>query len=248
MKFDIRFPVVILLFLLSSCYGKGGGENRHNSGNSDSISEKPAEIAASPPEKSELEVLENEMSNSCFTKFMKLVKENRSVEALDFYMHNQEGFADELETCEKIYRFSDGVIIPMIYIYKDSVEAEKELLKIHAFNSKYFESVNQMRGDESETSPEYLHTLGLLAISYARLHEFDLGLKISDKLLKLLEKVYGRDCSDYANSLYNKANILAMSGKDLEARHTYLDAKEIYEKIGMQDSDEYMATISKLSK
>lgn len=247
MSFDIRFPVVIFLFLLSSCSGKGSGENQLNSGITDSISKKPAETEAGSPGKMELEELENDMSNTCFTKFMKLVKENRSAEALDFYLHNQEDFAAEFETCEKIYRFSDGVIIPMIYIYKDSVEAKKQLLKIHSFNSKYFESVNQMRGDDSETSPEYLHTLGLLAISYARLNEFDQSLKISDKLLKLLEKVYGRDCSDYANTLYNRANILAMSGKDVEARHTYLNAKELYEKLGMQDSGEYLATITRLS-
>lgn len=247
MSFDIRYPLAILLLLLSACSGKGRNENQPRTGTSDSLYSASAESEASRPQPLGLDELESDQTNTLFPKFMKLVKENRSAEALDFYLHNQEDFAAEFETCEKIYRFSDGVIIPMIYIYKDSVEAKKQLLKIHSFNSKYFESVNQMRGDDSETSPEYLHTLGLLAISYARLNEFDQSLKISDKLLKLLEKVYGRDCSDYANTLYNRANILAMSGKEVEARHTYLDAKELYEKLGMQDSGEYLATITRLS-
>lgn len=247
MSFDIRYPLAILLLLLSACSGNGRKDNQPRTGTSDSLYSASAESEASRPQPLGLDELESDQTNTLFPKFMKLVKENRSAEALDFYLHNQEDFAAEFETCEKIYRFSDGVIIPMIYIYKDSVEAKKQLLKIHSFNSKYFESVNQMRGDDSETSPEYLHTLGLLAISYARLNEFDQSLKISDKLLKLLEKVYGRDCSDYANTLYNRANILAMSGKDVEARHTYLDAKELYEKLGMQDSGEYLATITRLS-
>lgn len=248
MSFDIRYPLAILLLLLSACSGKGRNENQPYPGTSDSLYSASAESEANRPQPMELDELESDQTKTLFPQFMKLVKENRSGEALDFYLHNQEGFANELESCEKIYRFSDGVIIPMINIYKDSVEAKRELLRIHSFNSKYFESVNQMRGDDSETSPEYLQTLGLLAISYARLNEFDQSLKISDKLLKLLEKVYGRDCSDYANTLYNRANILAMSGKDVEARHIYLDAKELYEKLGMQDSGEYLATISRLSK
>lgn len=248
MSFDIRYPLAILLLLLSACSGKGRNENQPDPGTSDSLYSASAESEANRPQPMELDELESDQTKTLFPQFMKLVKENRSGEALDFYLHNQEGFANELESCEKIYRFSDGVIIPMINIYKDSVEAKRELLRIHSFNSKYFESVNQMRGDDSETSAEYLQTLGLLAISYARLNEFDQGLKISDKLLKLLEKVYGRNCSDYANTLFNRANILAMSGKMVEARHTYLDAKELYEKLGMQDSGEYMATINKLSK
>jgi|GEM_PF-5922395 len=248
MSFHIRYPLAILLLLLSACSGKGGKENQPDSGTSDSLYSASAESEANRPQPLELEELQSDQTKTLFPQFMKLVKENRSGEALDFYLHNLEGFANELESCEKIYRFSDGVIIPMINIYKDSVEAKRQLLRIHSFNSKYFESVNQMRGDDSETSAEYLQTLGLLAISYARLNEFDQGLKISDKLLKLLEKVYGRDCSDYANTLFNRANILAMSGKDVEARHTYLDAKELYEKLGMQDSGEYLATINKLSK
>lgn len=248
MSFDIRYPLAILLLLLSACSGKDRNENQPYPGTSDSLYSASAESEANRPQPMELDELESDQTKTLFPQFMKLVKENRSGEALDFYLHNQEGFANELESCEKIYRFSDGVIIPMINIYKDSVEAKRELLRIHSFNSKYFESVNQMRGDDSETSAEYLQTLGLLAISYARLNEFDQGLKISDKLLKLLEKVYGRNCSDYANTLFNRANILAMSGKMVEARHTYLDAKELYEKLGMQDSGEYLATIDRLSK
>lgn len=248
MSFDIRYPLVIFLILLSACSGKGRKENQPHSGTSDSLYSASAESEANRPQPIELYELESDQTKTLFPQFMKLVKENRSAEALDFYLNNQEGFANEFETSEKIFRFSNGIIIPLIYTHKDSVEANRELLKLHSFNSEYFEGINQLRGDYSETASEYLQTLGKLAVSYARLNEFEKGLNISDKLLRLMENIYGRNCSDYANSLYNRANILSMSGKVVEARHTYLDAKELYEKLGMQDSGEYLATINKLSK
>lgn len=177
-----------------------------------------------------------------------LFKEGKYKESLVLYYENQNDVLVALETSEKIYKFHNELMIPVIYNQYDSVEAYRRIAELHEKDKWYIEMVMTSSGDTINAPGYYYSTLNSLSDAYYRTGEYEKAAESSMKLLTALEMHENRDSLGYANVLYNTASYLKKTKSDAKARNLLLKAKKIYEEMGMKESDEYRNTMMRIKQ
>lgn len=187
-------------------------------------------------------------SGLILNRVLDLFKEGKYKESLVLYYENQNDVLVALETSEKIYKFHNELMIPVIYNQYDSVEAYRRIAELHEKDKWYIEMVMTSRGDTINAPGYYYNTLNSLSDAYFRTGEFEKAAESSMKLLKALEMHENRDSLGYANVLYNTAAFLKKIKSDAKAGNLLLKAKKIYEDLGMKDSEEYKNTMRRINE
>lgn len=242
--------VIVSAFIAASC-GQRGDDKGVVSANNDSIKRSTIGkiIKTTNSGLTEDSVMNHiAITRKMFEHFRELIKGGKQREALDYYFKNKVDIAIALETSEKIYRFDNEIIIPLIYSQCDSTEAFQKIVQIHEFDKFYIEALMIMEGDKSSVPDIYLRTLADLSFAYLSTNENSKALETSAKMLELLEKNQGRVSLDYANSLFNHASIQIECKLYKEANASLLEAKKIYEKLKMAGTEEYSNTLRRIKE
>lgn len=115
--------------------------------------------------------------------------------------------------------------------------ASKEHIRFIQLKIDLYEKEAQDKGDFS--SPEtYIYLLNQLAYCYYA-EDFEKAMNQINKAINFTAKQYGKQHEYYANGIFNKAILYKEMGNKKEALKKFQESKEIYEQIGMKDSQEW---------